>query len=406
MEDSEDSGEFEDLEIDEQHVVKIQAWIRGVIVRKWFKGMQSEYEKIVSDIEKSKSVIVEWPHAALGKPRVRKHKLKRNVGEVTPNVSARNSPNIESLRSSIKYHEIHAKSKDTTEVHQINSARSSNSSDFSETPFKPVVPYHTESQGKSGVISNFSHQALTNKINSCTIETQTSMDEETISVVETHQNNNPREKIGQQTRETTEQRTRETTGQQNPVRTYDMLIQTDDLPCYKEETNIDTQTEKGSTQVHTTNRQILEQKINKFENQLRTLNDISLKDSVQDSRKTSPQNNKTPSQLGQKVGPIPALEFGGSPKQETVQLSSVMESQRGRHPSYHQESSVLTNVTSVWDSFSSDCKDNSANTAYPNDPEALRGMRKNVAMELLWVQQAIDSRKNYLKLKNQMRVAT
>lgn len=38
--------------------------------------------------------------------------------------------------------------------------------------------------------------------------------------------------------------------------------------------------------------------------------------------------------------------------------------------------------------------DNSANTAYPNDPEALRGMRKNVAMELLWVQQAIDSRKN------------
>ncbi|XP_063408158.1 uncharacterized protein LOC134691526 [Mytilus trossulus] len=408
MEDSEDSGEFEDLEIDERHVVKIQAWIRGEIVRKWFKGMQSEYEKLVSDIEKSKSVIVEWPNAALGMPRVRKHKLKRNVGEVIPNVSARYSPNIESLRSSIKYSEIHAKSKDTTEVHQINSARSSNSSDFSETSFKPVVQSfnHTESQGNSGVISNFTHQALTNKIDSCTIETQTSMDEETISVVETNQNNNPSETIGQQTRETIGQLTRETTGQPNSVRTYDMLIQTDDLPCDKEETNIDTQTEKGSTQVHTTNRQILEQKINKFENQLRTLNDISLKDSVQDSRKTSPQNNNTPSQLGQKVGHIPAPEFGGSPKQEAVQLSSVMESQRGRQPSYHQESSVLTNVTSVWDSFSSDCKDNSANTAYPNDPEALRGMRKNVAMELLWVQQAIDSRKNYLKLKNQMRVAT
>lgn len=388
------------MEIDEHHVIKIQAWIRGEIVRKWFKGIRSEYEKLVSEIEKSKSVIVEWPNAALGKPAVRKHKLKRNIQEVTPNVSARNSPIIESMRSSVKHSEIHAKSKDTTEVYQINSARSSSSGDFSETSFKPVVQNlkHTESQGNSGVISNFTHQSLTNKINSCTIETQTSMEEETMSVVETHQNDNPRETIGQLTRETT--------GQQNPVRTYDMLIQTDDLPCYKEEKNIDVQTEKTCTQVHPSNRQILEQKINKFENQLRTLNDISLKDSVQDSRKTFPQNNKTPSQSGQKVFPISALEFGGSPKQETVQLSSVTESQRGRRPSYHQESSVLTNVTSVWDSFSSDCKENTPSIAYPNDPEALRGMRKNVAMELLWVQQAIDSRKNYLKLKNQMRVAT
>ncbi|XP_052096988.1 uncharacterized protein LOC127731991 isoform X5 [Mytilus californianus] len=400
MEDSEDSGEFEDLEIDEHHVIKIQAWIRGDMVRKWFNEIRSEYEKLVSDIEKSKSVIVEWPNAALGMPRVRKHKLKRNVQEVPPNVSARNSPNIEFLRSSVKYSEVHAKSKDTTEVYHINSTRSWNSSDFSETSYKPVVQSlkHTESQGNSGVISNFTHQSLTNKINSCTIETQTSMDEETLSVVERHQNNNPRETIGQPTRETT--------GQQNPVRTFDMLIQTDDLPFYKEEKNIDLQTEKMCTQVHTTNRQILEQKINKFENQLRTLNDVSLKDSVQDSSKTSAQNNKTPSQLGQKVGPISALQFGGSPKQETVQLSSVTESQRGRRPSYHQESSVLTNVTSVWDSFSSDCKENTPSIVYPNDPKALRGMRKNVAMELLWVQQAIDSRKNYLKLKNQMRVAT
>ena len=36
----------------------------------------------------------------------------------------------------------------------------------------------------------------------------------------------------------------------------------------------------------------------------------------------------------------------------------------------------------------------SAQITYPTDPETLKEMRKNVSMELLWVQQAIDSRKN------------
>lgn len=31
---------------------------------------------------------------------------------------------------------------------------------------------------------------------------------------------------------------------------------------------------------------------------------------------------------------------------------------------------------------------------YPKDYESLQDMRKNIAMELLWVQQAINSRKN------------
>ena len=34
------------------------------------------------------------------------------------------------------------------------------------------------------------------------------------------------------------------------------------------------------------------------------------------------------------------------------------------------------------------------NVPVTSDPEALKEMRKNLAMELLWVQQAIDSRKN------------
>ncbi|XP_041360526.1 IQ domain-containing protein C-like [Gigantopelta aegis] len=38
-------------------------------------------------------------------------------------------------------------------------------------------------------------------------------------------------------------------------------------------------------------------------------------------------------------------------------------------------------------------------SSYPKDEAELLKLRKNIAMELLWVQQAINSRKNYLTLK-------
>uniref|UniRef100_K1R2Z3 IQ domain-containing protein C n=1 Tax=Magallana gigas TaxID=29159 RepID=K1R2Z3_MAGGI len=58
----------------------------------------------------------------------------------------------------------------------------------------------------------------------------------------------------------------------------------------------------------------------------------------------------------------------------------------------------LSNETSVWDSFHSVTAAPPVNIPkepqYPKDYESLQDMRKNIAMELLWVQQAINSRKN------------
>ncbi|XP_045182269.2 dentin sialophosphoprotein-like [Mercenaria mercenaria] len=75
---------------------------------------------------------------------------------------------------------------------------------------------------------------------------------------------------------------------------------------------------------------------------------------------------------------------------------------QGRPPL--QDSTSLTNVTSVWDSFSSvrESHDTEMPKPLPQDTTQLKELRKNIAMELLWVQQAIDSRKNYLKLKGKM----
>ncbi|ESP00215.1 hypothetical protein LOTGIDRAFT_173375 [Lottia gigantea] len=62
--------------------------------------------------------------------------------------------------------------------------------------------------------------------------------------------------------------------------------------------------------------------------------------------------------------------------------------------------SVLCDVTSVWDAELSSFA--TEEIRLPTEKSELKELRKNLAMELLWIQQAIQSRKNYLRLKNQM----
>ncbi|XP_046362956.2 uncharacterized protein LOC124139713 isoform X1 [Haliotis rufescens] len=66
------------------------------------------------------------------------------------------------------------------------------------------------------------------------------------------------------------------------------------------------------------------------------------------------------------------------------------------------DTSSLTEVTSIWESqLDSRMKPEREEIKDINSASILE-VRKNIAMELLWVQQAINSRKNYLRLKSQM----
>ncbi|XP_072042781.1 uncharacterized protein [Amphiura filiformis] len=67
-----------------------------------------------------------------------------------------------------------------------------------------------------------------------------------------------------------------------------------------------------------------------------------------------------------------------------------------------EESCVAADMTSLWSSEHSFEEPTTTITSYPHDIEELQKLRSNVAMELLWVQQAINSRKNYLRLKKNM----
>ncbi|XP_061180754.1 uncharacterized protein LOC133189381 isoform X2 [Saccostrea echinata] len=103
-----------------------------------------------------------------------------------------------------------------------------------------------------------------------------------------------------------------------------------------------------------------------------------------------------------------------SSKQITTNPPKGIPSPRGNHgiPVF-MGTSGQTNETSVWDSFhsisapateSKEVQQEREPHQYPQDKESLQEMRKNIALELLWVQQAINSRKNYLKLKGQIAV--
>lgn len=400
MEDTVNDDLFEDLEIEENQIVKIQAYIRGKLVRKWFSELRAEYELVVKEIEKNSSVTVQWPSTGLGVPNVRKQKpTKKCVQDNSPLTSPRNSPNFNLPKNT----NVNTKSRNcpvNTQIsktidQQLLSGRSSVSSDFSETAFTPIVKqietlYTADQERFSKHLGEHENQA-------CTVETQTSVEE----------------KDSQQQILKTE---REKTEPKMSVKTYDMLIQTDDLPYHKEGKGSPMETSTQSSDSSPSqdgrkqclNREVLEQKIHKFESQLQTLNmlkDISQQKTMKETENKVPANDTSLARVSKHADKYLT-------ENEKTNRVSFSESSRGHKPSYQHESSVLTNVSSVWDSFSSECKENVEDNIptvpvnYPTDPEALKEMRKNVAMELLWVQQAIDSRKNYLKLKNQMRVAT
>ncbi|XP_067664862.1 uncharacterized protein [Haliotis asinina] len=76
-----------------------------------------------------------------------------------------------------------------------------------------------------------------------------------------------------------------------------------------------------------------------------------------------------------------------------------------RHQDHDSDSdtSSFTEVTSIWESqLDSRMKPEREEVKNINSASILE-VRRNIAMELLWVQQAINSRKNYLRLKSQMK---
>ncbi|XP_061699208.1 IQ domain-containing protein C isoform X2 [Syngnathoides biaculeatus] len=107
---------------------------------------------------------------------------------------------------------------------------------------------------------------------------------------------------------------------------------------------------------------------------------------------------------GDRLNTIEAQKDGSGVEQQS---SSVLEA--GQNLSSDEVLESTMDSTSIWTSM--DSLPHKGLLRYcsaqevPPDPEALRCQRDALTMELLWLQQAIDSRKKYLSLKNKLSMA-
>lgn len=248
------------------------------------------------------------------------------------------SPNVDMHRQKQNY--------EPNSQERMFSPQNSVSGCLPETVYKPISDVQNMSRAckRSEIVE---HVHVTSK---CAIETQTSLDKD-VNIEIDH-------------------KSRDITHDKGPVKTYDMLIQTDDTheTELKEQKKNDLESTESVSNHANVNRLLLEQKINRFESQLQSLKQMSQQEprketkvkNIETTPITSPRQDRDKNFMV--VSPssnTAGNTFSPSPKRPT---SPTVEKEKGprvpspRRPSYHQETSVLTNVTSVWDSFNSECK--------------------------------------------------
>ncbi|PIK55139.1 hypothetical protein BSL78_07981 [Apostichopus japonicus] len=148
--------------------------------------------------------------------------------------------------------------------------------------------------------------------------------------------------------------------------------------------------------------------------------DISEGREIEEKRKTESKNGSSsfipPSPISHQRLPDNEQKLSSSSpilSHDATELSVLSQSNNGLKngvSAVDGDSTMLTKVsslasssvwedTSVWESGEESAMGTSR---YPQDLTELQALRKNTAMELLWVQQAIESRKSYLRLKTNL----
>ncbi|XP_072176004.1 uncharacterized protein [Diadema setosum] len=112
-----------------------------------------------------------------------------------------------------------------------------------------------------------------------------------------------------------------------------------------------------------------------------------------------PPVNSSPSHLHGNTA-FAAVSIKPSVKEQVDVDAHSLNSGREMSMDNSQDASVALDTTSIWSSDQS-LIDDDVEDAIP-DSKKLQEMRSNVAMELLWIQQAIESRKNYLRLRHKI----
>ncbi|CAH1773630.1 unnamed protein product, partial [Owenia fusiformis] len=360
-----DSSEERNFSLNYEEIVHLQAIFRGALVRKQFNDIKKEYRSIVCDIEETDQCEVIWPTKHLAPPIVRRKRLKKR-------------------KNNLHSKETNGEEPDT----KINQHQQDNSRKEDNTEILPG------SNGKLGVFSDVCIQTGA----SLELVQQPNDGTQHLDLGETNSNEPITRSDNIRLEPEMDRDVNKHHDTVNLQRKFECDIEQFEPPTHDSPQSLPKEIIAGSelkpschphcdaSVSHRNNEKTENDQMKVTFNDTSLMQDTNVDISKDSINQVQPFASSTPKH-------VPP---SNSNTKEAVSTHSSVE--LTKDPPRRISQSAIDG-TSVWDSASFE---DMSLTTNPKDKVQLEQLRSNIAMELLWVQQAISSRKNYLRLKNKM----
>ncbi|KAK3611916.1 hypothetical protein CHS0354_013983 [Potamilus streckersoni] len=352
-------------------IIKLQAYFRGTLVRKQLRDVRKAYEAVAQELDQNLAIHVTWPSERLCQPKVEKLTNKKVLGKVLLTKDVEKNKTEKVLKtSSIHNGNLNLQEQNEPEVERLQQ----------EEP----LPSGLEQMQNTSFSEPILREEITHewpvKVKYTSVETQTkfSCGEES--------SRSPNEELDFYPVKNCKQIQTE-----EPTDFYDNAE-------IHQRTHISSRAGFNNSDLNHLNFKSLSEESQPIALNVHEINVMQKKDITLDIRPVSSvqENHGSDDDLPEERYPTRMKSPIFKPRDE-LQKGGFQVADIGNI-------SAFTNVTSLWESFNS--MQGSAIHQKPSLPQnvnELQEMRKNIAMELLWVQQAINSRKSYLRLKHEMK---
>ncbi|XP_069107176.1 dentin sialophosphoprotein-like [Argopecten irradians] len=418
-----ESGGNEEMEGDFSYVTQLQALVRGYLTRRNLQHVRDEYEQIFSEVEGSEKLFVCWPLDSLCLPRTQKDRppIREKPTPVQKEIISDEGKTVSPLQDD----DFHLSGQQKNPYVQEKCTAETQTSFIEDINLKlslgsSLVSQNTETE-EHGTPGNMSSREESFTVRSDEILVQQSFDDSSIKPIIPHCDYDEKSAISPKSPDSSggfEHSTKNSGSRSSSGRSQGKSSRiSSEKTAISKPAPLTNRSEGGRSESERSegersracSTESCEKSSRSNVRSGRSTGKDEFRSDVKSDRSDVSSGCSTERSYRSEVRTDRSKVKQGSVSKPEA---SLHDEEEGRSPElmtprrYMRESSVLTNATSVWDSFSSTTGyiPSSDQGQITDDPEKLMEMRKNVAMELLWVQQAINSRKNYLKIKGQMKI--
>ncbi|XP_070534134.1 uncharacterized protein [Ptychodera flava] len=355
---------------DERNIVRVQAIFRGALVRKQFKELKAAYEEIVQDIDNGgQHVTIEWPSHFLCKPSV-------HIGK--------HAPVNKKKGDSVSYNPGDNRNCESVKIFEDSQAKNV---EKENVIFDETLHSGSSEGSKSGSVvfdENLDHCNIGNTYSSSF--DRTPKGRQVLADIKDSPTMNGDHTLHDAWADGENDKENKSPFASNTPKPK----VTEDLVLRGEVT--------GNVTVHIDNDEELSPMPFDPDNAERK-DKISSENVTMDLQRDSDKS----SEITESDKNIDNSSTDEKEKDSQTVDGENLNAERGKCHDNTMEVTRDVDMTSFWgteQSFAVTGLDESV--VYPESVDDLQKMRSNVAMELLWVQQAISSRKNYLRLKKKI----